>query len=500
MTSLYQAFFGVGGHRYYLKLRNLLAGKDFEEAIFHLRHDHKRAKRLATIEAQSEDLTLPLSVLMGHAGGFMAWMFAVSKSVEDSEERLRLQQSLTELYEETLGPIDVYEFPVVTLSDATSADAVCTIFETLNRTGVKLTPFELLTARFWPLNVNLRELWRDAKIEYPIVADFHVDPYYALQVVALISRTVPSCKRSDVLELKASQVNEHWDSAIRGMSTALEVLRDDCGVLIPTWLPYNTILIPMAAVFAVADHAAHEEGMVRQRIARWFWCACLGQAYESAPNSQAVVDFQQIKTWLAAGEPPIVVSEFAFDPNILQRTTVRQRALYRATMCLLLRHRPRDFFKFAEITGDLIVENNVDDHHIFPQAYLKRALGVSPRDSVLNHTLIDRKTNIRISDRAPSVYMKLIKDSYEGDAALGAGKFDALLDSHLLPSGSDSPLWADDFQAFAAWRQVALWDQIKAVTGVVDVADEYDADVEDDQDDQPMDDAELEYWQGAGIR
>jgi hypothetical protein len=44
--------------------------------------------------------------------------------------------------------IDDYHFPVVTLSDKTEPDALCTIFETLNRTGVKLCVFEWLTARF----------------------------------------------------------------------------------------------------------------------------------------------------------------------------------------------------------------------------------------------------------------------------------------------------------------------------------------------------------------
>lgn len=34
LTSLYQAFYGVGEHRYYLNLNKLLDGGDFEEAIF----------------------------------------------------------------------------------------------------------------------------------------------------------------------------------------------------------------------------------------------------------------------------------------------------------------------------------------------------------------------------------------------------------------------------------------------------------------------------------
>ncbi len=81
---------------------------------------------------------------------------------------------------------------------------------------------------------------------------------------------------------------------------------------------------------------------------------------------------------------------------------------------------------------------------------------------MLNRTLIDRKTNIRISDRAPSDYMKDIRD------ALGAAKFQELLESHLLPADSDAPLWSDDFDGFLNWRQEAIWRAIKKVTGAVE--------------------------------
>ena len=88
-------------------------------------------------------------------------------------------------------PLDDYAFPVVTLSDETGADAVCTNCETLNRTGVKLTTFELLTARFWPRGVNLRNLWSEAPDSHPILREFDPDPFDLLQVISLVSGTVP---------------------------------------------------------------------------------------------------------------------------------------------------------------------------------------------------------------------------------------------------------------------------------------------------------------------
>src|SRR3954468_14877907 len=63
LTSLYQAFYGVGEHRYFLDLRKLLDGGDFEEAIFHVRASTKWAKARESFDMQAKELTLPLSVL-----------------------------------------------------------------------------------------------------------------------------------------------------------------------------------------------------------------------------------------------------------------------------------------------------------------------------------------------------------------------------------------------------------------------------------------------------
>src|SRR5713101_7994585 len=60
LTSLYQAFYGVGDHRYFLDLGKLIDGADFEEAIFHVRATTKWAKARADFAAQAKELLLPL--------------------------------------------------------------------------------------------------------------------------------------------------------------------------------------------------------------------------------------------------------------------------------------------------------------------------------------------------------------------------------------------------------------------------------------------------------
>lgn len=489
MTSLYQAFFGVGEHRYYLNLQKLIDGEDFDEALFYVRTSTKWAKRMEAQAEQEKEMVLPLSVLRSGAAGFLAWMTsltnkATTKILEQREAKIidadsahqslmanqALQSALSEINAKWIMAIDDYKFPVVTLSDKTQPDALCTIFETLNRTGVKLSVFELLTARFWPQNINLRALWEKAQAEHPIIADFCLDPYYLLQAIALASRKAPSCKRSDVLNLTASDINDWWDKVVWGMAAGFGILRDDCKVMLPKWLPYQTMLAPLAAVLArKGTLKTPETGAHREKLKRWFWCAVFGQSYESSPNSKAAKDVTELDLWLSGGAEPESVTGVRFDPNSLRDVTPRQRAIYRGTICLVLGSGTgaRDFHTQSVITRKLMEQEGIDDHHVFPDDYLAKVKGVAlarTRDCVLNRTLIDRTTNQMISNRAPSDYLIEIQQT-------DGFPFDQVISSHSLPVGNNSPLLTDDFDAFLDWRQDRLWQEIKRVTGMVSASD-----------------------------
>lgn len=494
MTSLYQAFFGVGEHRYYLDLQKLIDGEDFDEALFYVRTSTKWAKRMEAQEEQEKDMTLPLSVLRSGAGGFLAWMTSLTNkataevvkraqamTLQGDElskqliENQSLQSKLTTIHDRWIMAIDDYKFPVVTLSDKTQPDALCTIFETLNRTGVKLSVFELLTARFWPLNINLRALWAKAQANHPIIDEFGVDPYYLLQAIALASRKAPSCKRSAVLNLTAPDINEWWDKVVWGMAAGLGILRDDCKVMLPKWLPYQTMLPPLAAVLARKGALkTPEAGVHREKLKRWFWCAVYGQAYESSPNSQAAKDVTELDVWLAGGNLPESVASVHFDPKSLRKVTPRQRAVYRGTICLVLGSGVgvRDFHTQAIISTKLMGQEGIDDHHVFPDDYLSKVKGVAQettRSCVLNRTLIDRTTNQMISNRAPSSYLGDIRN-------IDGFPFDDVLASHCLPVEATSPLLSDDFDAFLDWRQDRLWQEIQKVTGLMMTSDLEDID------------------------
>lgn len=464
LTSLYQAFYGAGSHRYLIDLRGLIDGKDLEDCVFFLRQ-RDATKRYGTPEKQAESLVFPLAELFGVKHGFEGWLDRVlERRTEDPDAKQELKQQLREQRERWIAPIESYEFPMVTLADGTSAEAVCTIFETLNRTGVKLSVFDLLGARFWVDDVRLRNLWDDALAKHPILEDFEVDPYYVLQAIAIhTAKAAPSCKRSDVLGLDVGQIRAGWEPVVDGLAETLTLLRDDCGVVVPQWMPYAAMMIPLAAVLAGSNAKGAAVGARNQKLRRWFWCSVLNQTYDNPPNSQAVKDYAELRKWIADDEtPPEAVLLFLFDSKTLRQTTPRQRALYRGVMALLLSQGTRDFFNDQRITAQIIREQQIDDHHVFPQGWFDDHSNSVPqvlRNCVLNRTLIDKKTNIRIGKNAPSSYLAGIQ------VHMKAASLASILGSHLLPAEPDGPLWKDDFEAFLDAREEALRTKIAEVTG-----------------------------------
>jgi hypothetical protein len=451
LTSLFQAFFGKGTHRFFLNLADLLDGYDVDEAVeVYL---SKRAKRWQAIRGQATDLMLPLEQLRS----FSDWRDEVlDLRAEQGDDRKKLRTQLNELEKEYVKPVELYQFPVTTLGESTPTEAICTIFETLNRTGVKLSVFELLTARAFAKQVQLREMWRSAREEHTILADFDVDPYYILQAISVNVKKSP--KRSVVLALDVEDIVACWDEIIIGMAESLTLLRDECGVLVDRWLPYQTMLVTMAAAWRpIKAGRGPAVGQRRAKLRRWFWCSVFSGSYENSPNTTTESDVPALTSWLEGGETPAVVASFRFDAERWRDITARQRAVYRGTIALLMRRSPRDFHDGTPLSKPIIDGRAVDDHHIFPRGWLASVGKAAAVDTVLNHTLIDKTTNILIGKRPPSSYLQEMRTKLQNDLP-------DILASHGLPSDTNGPLFRDSFADFLEWRLRYLEGELRTVT------------------------------------
>jgi hypothetical protein len=458
LTSLYQALYGKGEYRYFVNFKALLDDDELERCIFHL--PEKRAQPIIdSIAIQAKDLWFPLPTLS--EGGYEEWLDEVIDRREaEGEDPKQLKKDLREAYRGYVKPIQEYEFPVVDLPGETNIDAVCKIFETLNRTGVKLTVFELLVARFYAQGIDLRKQWEDAREQYDILDEFGIDPYWLLQSLSLrATRPSPAAQRGDVLKLDKAAINAHWDAVVEGAAKVLELIREE-GILTAKWLPYSAILIPMAAIWPkVEEQKGADIGKARGMIARYFWCSVFTGSYDSSPNSQAARDLVQLEKWLDGGPEPDVVKNYLFDADELLLATTGRRALYRAVVALTLREKAKDFHTGQEITPQRISDGKIDAHHVFPREWLKKNAEGSPADLILNQALIGKETNRTIKDRAPSAYLTDVETSLESSG------LKEVLGSHLLPSATESGLRTDDYEKFLLERQELVLAELEKATG-----------------------------------
>jgi hypothetical protein len=219
------------------------------------------------------------------------------------------------------------------------------------------------------------------------------------------------------------------------------------------------MLITMAALWPVVyEQGGPAIGARRSKLQRWFWCASFLGRYDNAANGNTEQDTQVLSAWLRGqGPEPEVVAGFLFDPQRWREITGRQRALYRTTIALSMRRSPLEFHEAKPLNKAIIDGQAVDDHHIFPQKFLADTGQAGELDCVLNHTLIDKITNIRIGGNAPAVYLANMKKE------LG-GALEGILRSHFLPYEEEGPLWQGRFDEFLKWRQSQLAEELTLVT------------------------------------
>jgi hypothetical protein len=463
LTAIYQAQTGQGDQVFYIHLNELVNDAhqdvreattvDWEKAIAWCDVGSKLEDKVNSQDWQFENIAYPIKI-----SNFDQWLdrFAESKAPDDFDSREQVKNLYRRVRDQFISVLGTYSFPVTTLPEDTAVAAVCTVFETLNRTGKPLGPFELLTARFYPEGINLRDLWVEAQLEYPLLGEFDVDPYSILQAVCL--RSHGSAQRSDVLgRLTAQNVRDHWDKVTSGAASILGHLKSECGVISRKYLPYTMILVPMAAIHhEISLLNGLERGHALSRLRRYFWCTAFTANYDQGANSQAGADYGRLKDWLfdetklapEALELPISLAE-------IHSATVRRKALHAAVMALTICDGAKDFHDQGSLTYEKLQLNKVESHHIFPKAYLNEIGSNISSELILNRALIDAQTNKIIGRKAPSTYISTMEEEY------GSENLMQVLRSHLIPNDL---LRTNDYEGFLASRLASIGDRIAEVT------------------------------------
>lgn len=511
LTALYRSLRGVGFERYFVALKEFvdpdtLESRDEDDILWEkavvAREPSKRelaAIRRGDTPAYDEiDWQLSAWYFPVHkfrdVGGFDDWMEALARTLPDEDKAKTALRQVRDTY---LTQLRSYEFPVITLTGDATLRAVCRIFETLNTNTVRLGVFEILTAKFYPNEVDLRGLWKKAKEDHPVLRDaaadkdpdgFGIDPYLVLQAVAL--RVHRSPQQKTVLEkLTAQEVANYWDVTVLSLKRVIELLRDECGVIHRDLLPYQMILVPLTGAWMERDNmTGPAQAAALVKIKQYFWSSVLTTNFDQGGASQAEKDYRDLVAWMNGQQEdgtdvvPEAVSEIPISADVLLSASVTKKALLSAVMALTVEANAKDFHNGQRLTPTIYVQDKVNSHHLYPRKRLTDqnadegidSQGFSP-ELILNRALIDASTNKRIGAKKPSVYVEEIR-SEVADA-------DDIFESHLIDVAA---LEGDDYKAFLTSRLANLVERIESVTGktVVPLTDsepvEDDLNIDDD--------------------
>jgi len=348
--------------------------------------------------------------------------------------------------------VPVVEIPMVKDDDTNGISEICAIFEKLNSTGVRLSVFDLLTARLYTHGIDLHALWEQAVAENAKIEEFSggdPDAYgvFVLRTIALIRREEVRAK--SLINLSPKSFESDWNQAVTAIEKTLgrivAVQRDGFGVFDPRWQPYST-LVPGLSV--LLDNA-EREGLGHEAYADikcWYWGSVFLERYAGSVESTTYRDATDLlKRQEGDDQDPEVFGEIRRsileNPGFSLRSVSRVNSIYRGVMNLIAINGARDFQN-----NDGISFHELEDHHIFPRAFLrdKHDLKGDAVNTILNKTLITAAANHRISRKSPSQYLKeVIPEEHR----------EQILRSHLIDPEAQAAMEQDDYEAFLKARE-----------------------------------------------
>lgn len=285
------------------------------------------------------------------------------------------------------------------------------LFERINRTGIKLSMFDLLTARLYKF-INLRTEWETAFNEKYWLRQIASDdikntkiPYYIVQGLAL-SKDM-SIKARDIIKIDSTILNKKsWQKAVEILENKILTRLFDMseyGIADYRWLSYPFMISIWLGLFIKAENG--EIDIDIEKINKWYWSVIFTERYSGSTETKQIKDFKELIAWLEdSSRVPEAVLDVRNKLDVMKMDTKYSgSSIYKGVFNLLFRRCAWDFYERDTIRFSV---KDLEDRHIFPKKFLESKDVKVEEDIVLNGTLILSSTNRKISKKAPATYIE----------------------------------------------------------------------------------------------
>lgn len=475
---------------YYADLKKISEQADdghFDDCFVSVNEHHKKIGQgkeveidLSTRELEYQNAMFPMNLIFD-SDGYDGWKDGFCEKRPDGKDLINKARDTA------FRNIKKYYLPVIELDAGTSNEAVCTIFEKVNTGGVPLTVFELLVATYAGGGFRLVEDWdkqkkRMAEAGDKLLKDLDRESFLtAVLVVSQIKgHKKPICKRGEILSMAKGEYLDNREAVVDGFIKAAKLLHRE-GIITTADIPYPTQLTVLAAVYSLLDESKLNLDPVTKKLSRWLWCGIFGEQWSSAVESKTARDIPQLLNWIDGGEEPEAVKSALFTEQRMLQLKSRNSAAYKGMASLIYRAGARDFRSGDPITTQMVFDNRIDIHHIFPKAACKK-LGIDAmrQECIINKTPIDAATNRSIGGSLPSQYLKNLETNSK--YKIPRETLDQILESHSIDVAA---IHVDDFNTFYEKRKegfIAVIEKLMEQTVVrMKPGDEQEVTGEDDE-------------------
>ena len=300
--------------------------------------------------------------------------------------------------------------PVTVLDSDMPVEAITRVFETLNTSGQRLTPVEIVIAVMFAQGIHLRQ----ELSEFREITNYyqHMEKEAGeifLQVIALLDEK--NSKRA-TLPKTITSVNyiKFRNNAVDCLERAGEFLSERFGAGLDVndaLVPYPSMLPPLGIALAEIEQTYTKPGPEKahwqEKLERWYVGSVLEERYRESQPATQMSDKDELLAWIRKGDE--------FMPSWLTEVRIGSlgrikpsSAIGKLMTCMISREDPKDPLNKESVGGNRGAIASAQSHHIFPKAFCEQHIpdwSGGESNLALNVMPLTKETNRRWNKMDP---------------------------------------------------------------------------------------------------
>ena len=184
---------------------------------------------------------------------------------------------LQEAFKEITVPIQMME------TDDRSIVAI--VFERVNRTGVPLNSFQLLTAWSWSTDFDLQEKLDELSDELAGCGFDGIAEDQNLLLKCFTGYILNDTSPGALMNLNGDMIRDNFDAIKNGLKSTIDFLKQQLNLYSIQYMPYPAMIVSLVKFFGSGKtNGQLYTDKQRRQLIKWFWRSCFSRRYSSGVN------------------------------------------------------------------------------------------------------------------------------------------------------------------------------------------------------------------------